>query len=186
MIIFVGGVPGAGKSSVASGLAAHLGIHYYDVDEYKREVYREDPDYDHNMAHGVPFCEETRMKLFNRVAEDFAALAQQHRHIVVDETLHKQGPRAFLFEAARKHFHGYVIVWVQASEKVILHRLTSGVREGHLLKDPVEMHNNFLREFEPFEESFITCLNEGELVDTIAEINQLFDNIAVCSELGSG
>ena len=57
------------------------------------------------------------------------------------------------------------------------------VLQGHLLEDPISMHNAFLKEFEPFEESIIICRNEGALEDTIGEINQLFDNIAVCSSL---
>ena len=91
--------------------------------------------------------------------------------------------REHLFEGARKYFGGYLIIWVKASEEVMLDRLTSQVRDGHLLKDPVAMHKAFLREFEPFDESIIICRNEGALEDTIEEINQLFDNIAVCSNL---
>lgn len=184
MIIFVGGLIGAGKSSVARGLAEHLSLHYYDVDELKREIYSQDPDFEYNMQHGVPFCEETRMKLFRKVVGDFAELSKWHEHLVVDETLHKIKLREFLFEHAEKYFGGYLVIWVKASEEVILERLSTQVREGHLLKDPVVMHNAFLKEFEPFEQSIIICRNEGALEDTINEINQLFDNIAVCSNLG--
>lgn len=184
MVIFVGGVIGAGKSSVARGLAEHLSLLYYDVDEHKRTFYRQDPDYQHNMEHGIPFCEETRKKVFQKVVDDFAELSKTHQHLVVDETLHKKQLRDFLFDGAKQYFGGYVIIWVKASEKVILERLTNHVREGHLLKDPVAMHHNFLKQFEAFEESIIICRNEGELEDTIEEIGQLFDNIAICSNLG--
>jgi len=183
MIIFVGGVVGAGKSSVAQGLARHLSLQYYDVDKHKRAVYKQDPDFQHNMENGIPFSEETRMKVFHKVLADFAELSNVHQHLVVDETLHKKQLREHLFEGARKYFGGYLIIWVKASEEVMLDRLTSQVRDGHLLKDPVGMHKAFLREFEPFDESIIICRNEGALEDTIEEINQLFDNIAVCSNL---
>ena len=126
------------------------------------------------------------MRLFHKVVEDFAELSLHHQHLVVDETLHKKKLRDFLFKHAEKYFGGYLIIWVKASEEVILERLTSKVREGHLLKDPVTMHNAFLKEFEPFEESIIICRNEGELEDTIEEINCLFDNIATCSGLVDG
>lgn len=183
MIIFVGGLIGAGKSSVARGLAEHLSLPYYDVDEHKRAIYRADPDFQHNMDNGIPFSEETRMKLFRKVVSDFAELSKIHRHMVVDETLHKKQLREYLFKGAQEHFGGYLIIWVKASEEVILQRLTSQVREGHLLKDPVAMHNAFLEEFEAFQESIIICRNDGALEDTIEEINRLFDNIAVCSSL---
>ena len=177
MIIFVGGVIGAGKSSVARGLAQHLSLHYYDVDEHKRTIYSEDSDFEYNMQHGVPFCEETRMRLFRKVVEDFAELSRNHQHLVVDETLHKKKLRDFLFEHATRYFGGYLVIWVKASEEVILERLTTQVREGHLLKDPISMHKAFLKEFEPFEESIIICRNEGALEDTIEEINCLLCTI---------
>ena len=114
MIVFVGGLPGAGKSSVARGLAQHLGILYYAVDEHKGPIDREDPDYERNMREGIPFCEATRMRLFEKVAGDFAGLAGDHDHLVVDETLHKQHLRNYLFRAAEQHFGGYVVIWVKA------------------------------------------------------------------------
>lgn len=183
MIIFVGGVIGAGKSSVAKGLAEHLSLQYYDVDEHKRAIYKKDPDYQHNMEHGIPFCEETRKKVFHKVVADFADLSHSHKHMVVDEALHKKKLREYLFKGADKYFGGYLIIWVKASEEVILARLRNKTREGHLLQDPVSMHMAFLKEFEPFEESLIICRNDGAMEDTIKEINQLFDNIATCSDL---
>jgi len=180
MIIFVGGVIGVGKSSVAKGLAEHLDVAYYDVDEHKRVIYRQDDDYDYNMQHGIPFSEETRLKVFEKVVEDFAELSQQHAHLVVDETLHKKSLREHLFAGAQEHFGGYIVVWVKASEDVILRRLTDHAREGHLLKDPVSMHRAFLKEFEPFDESIVVCHNNDKLEETIATINKLFDNIATC------
>lgn len=183
MIIFFGGLIGAGKSSVAKGLAEHLSVHYYDVDEPKRVIYRQDPAYQHNMDHGIPFSKETRLKVFEKVVNDFAELAEAHQHLVVDETLHKKELREYLFQGAKKYFGGYIIVWVQASEDVILRRLTDKTREGHILKDAVSMHNAFLKEFEPFDETIISCNNDGALEDTIEEIDNLFDNIAICSNL---
>lgn len=183
MIIFFGGLIGAGKSSVAKGFAEHLAVHYYDVDEHKRVIYQQDPAYQHNMEHGIPFSKETRLKVFRKVVNDFSELSKTHQHLVVDETLHNKELREYLFEGAKKYFGGYIIVWVQASEEVILNRLTNKAREGHILKDAVKMHNAFLKEFEPFDETIISCNNDGALEDTIDEINTLFDNIATCSNL---
>ena len=84
MIIFVGGLVGAGKSSVARRLAERLDIHYYDVDDIKKVVYREDPDFEKNMARGIPFSDETRRKVYDRVVADFRRLRKRHDHIVVE------------------------------------------------------------------------------------------------------
>ena len=183
MIIFVGGVVGAGKSSVAKGLAEHLSLFYYDVDKHKRDIYRQDPDFKHNLDNGIPFCEETRMKLYRKVVSDFSELSKIHQHLVVDETLHKQELRHFLFAGAKKYFTSYIVVWVKASEEIILDRLTRQVRKGHILRDPVNMHKNFMKEFEPFRQSIVVCRNDGLLEDTIKELENLFDTIAICSNL---
>ena len=185
MIIFVGGGIGAGKSSVAKELARHLSLLYNDVDEHKRVIYRQDPDYQHNMDEGIPFCKETRMKVYRKVVSDFAELSKTHQHLVVDETLHKQELRHYLFAGAKEHFVSYIVVWVKTSEEVILDRLTSNNREGHLLKDPIAMHKNFMKEFEPFKQSILVCRNDGRLEDTIKELKNLFDTIAICSNLTS-
>ena len=183
MIIFVGGGVGAGKSSVAKALAEHLSLLYYDVDEQKRVIYRQDPAYQHNMEEGVPFAKETRMNVYRKVVRDFAELSTTHEHMVVDETLHKKELRHFLFAGAKKYFSTYIIVWVKASDETILERLSSKVRKGHLLKDPVNMQKAFSKAFEPFEQSILVCRNDGELADTIKEVTNLFDAIAICSNL---
>ena len=110
-------------------------------------------------------------------------MSKTQEHLVVDETLHKKELRHFLFAGAKKYFISYIVVWVKASEEVILDRLTSNVREDHLLKDPVSMQINFRKEFEPFEQSILVCRNDGALEDTIKELKNLFDTIAICSNL---
>jgi gluconate kinase len=173
VIIFVGGLVGVGKSSVAKGLAREFNLHYYDVDIHKKSIYTADPDYQKNMELGIPFSKATRFKVFERVVKDFVELSKSHTHIIVDETLHKEELRNYLFAGAKKYFGGYTVVWVKASEKVILERLAKKERKGHILKDPVKMHNAFLKEFEPFKESLIVARNDGELDDTLEQITPL-------------
>ena len=173
MIIFVGGLVGAGKSSVAKGLAKKLGLHYYDVDIHKKSIYMDDPNYQQNMELGKPFSKSTRFKVFEKVVGDFEELAKDHTHIIVDETLHQEELRNYLFKGAKEHFGAYVVVWVKANEKIILDRLANNERKGHILKDPVKMHNAFLKEFEPFKESLIIARNDGELDDTLEQITPL-------------
>lgn len=117
------------------------------------------------------------------MVSDFAELSKVHQHIVVDETLHKQELRHYLFAGAKTYFTNYIVVWVKTSEEVIVERLTREVRKGHLLRDPVKMYKNFLKEFEPFEQSILVCRNDGRLEDTINELKNLFDTIAICSKL---
>ena len=177
MIIFVGGVVGAGKSSVAKKLAEKLDFYYYDIDEIKKVVYQEDPDFEHNMLLGIPFKDETRGQVFDRVVKDFSRLQKTHDHIVVDETLHKRKLRNILFDGAKKYFGKYYVVWVDADEDVIEGRLSSQVREGHILDDPMKMHRAFVKEFENFHQSIIQCRNNKTLNETVDDLMRLFRNV---------
>jgi len=118
MIIFVGGFVGAGKSSIARCLAEQYSFHYYEIDKVKNVIYPQDPDFQHNLTHGLPFKDETRLKVYEKVVTDFADLAQRYTHLVVDETLHKQKLRQVLFDGAKKYFGGYIIIWVQTDETI--------------------------------------------------------------------
>ena len=174
MIIFVGGLIGAGKSTVAKALAAHFSLHYYDVDEVKKSVFKTDPDYEHNMQNGIPFGDEIRKKVYSKVVEDLKTLSTQHNCIVVDETLHKRALRGLLFEAAEEFFGGYFVIWVQADDDVIVRRLSSRARKDHILKDPMAMHNSMLAEFEGFEESVLICRNNKKIEETMHEMQRFF------------
>jgi gluconate kinase len=174
MIIFVGGLIGAGKSTVAKALATHFSLHYYDVDEVKRSVFKTDLDYEHNMQNGIPFGDEIRKKVYFKVVEDLKILSTQHECIVVDETLHKRALRRLLFEAAEEFFGGYFVIWVQADENIIVKRLTSRARENHILKDPMAMHNSMLAEFVGFEEIVLICRNNKTIEETMHEMQRFF------------
>jgi gluconate kinase len=177
VVIFVGGLPGAGKSSIARFLAERFFIHYYDVDEVKKVVYPQDPDFQYNMEHGIPFKEETRLRVFEKVVSDFEHLAESHAHLVVDETLHLKKPRRVLFNAAKDYFGGYVIVWVKTDEAVAIGRLSGKERDHHILKDPMKMVPSFAKAFEPFDESYIVCHNNGSLEEATESLFSLIQNM---------
>lgn len=177
MIIFVGGLVGAGKSTVAKAIAEKYDLHYYDVDEAKKTVFRKDPDYEKNMREGIPFCDATRKKLYDTVVDDLKALSERFECIVVDETLHKREMRHRLFNAAEQFFGSFFVVWVKADEEIIEKRLTSKVREGHILKDPMSMHNAMVSEFEGFEQPLIVCRNNIDIEDTMNKLDRFLSAV---------
>ena len=179
MIIFVGGIIGAGKSTVAQKLASHYDIPYYDVDEVKKTVFRKDPDFERNIREGIPFSDELRREVFEQVFSDLEALVDEHPNIVVDETLHKREIRHFLYDEARRIAGGFIVIWVQAREEVILDRLGAQKRSGHLLDDPLPLHNAFKRQFEEYNRCIIDCPNNGAIEDTVGDLVNLIDNISI-------
>jgi len=183
MIIFVGGIVGAGKSTVARALANRLDLPYYDVDEVKKEVFRKDPDFERNIAEGIPFSDELRREVFRRVFSDLEALIDEHPHVVVDEILHKREIRHALYEEAERIAGGFIVIRVQAKEDVILARLASKARSGHFLGDPLPLHNTFRREFEEYDRCIIDCHNNHSAAETVADLVHLFENITVLGSL---
>jgi gluconate kinase len=178
MVIFVAGLVGVGKSAIAKLLADKLSIHYYSVDEVKKVVYPQDPDFERNIRDGIPFKEETRLKVFHQVAADFSRLAKGNKHLVVDETLHLRRPRQVLFDAAKACFGGYVIIWVGADEAVIEQRLRSKDRKDHILTDPLKMYRSFVRELEPIDEAHIVCQNNGSVEEATEGLLSLIKSLA--------
>jgi len=178
MVIFVAGLVGVGKSSIARRLAERLAIHYYAIDDVKKVIYPQDPDFEQNITNGIPFKEETRLKVFQKVVTDFSHLAQNHKHLVVDEALHLRRPRQVLFDAAKTLFGGYVIIWVKSGEAVIEQRLKSKDRKDHILKDPLKMYRSFVKEFESFDGCHIVCENNGSLEEATESLVSLIKNLA--------
>jgi gluconate kinase len=177
MVIFVAGLVGVGKSLIARRLADRLSIYYYAIDDVKKIIYPQDPDFEQNISDGIPFKEETRLKVFRKVATDFAHLAEGHKHLVVDESLHLRRPRQVLFDAAKACFGGYVIIWVKSGEAVIEQRLKSKDRKDHILKDPLKMYRSFAKEFESFDESHIVCENNGSIEEATESLATLIKNL---------
>jgi gluconate kinase len=178
MVIFVAGLVGVGKSSIAKLLSDRLSIHYYDIDEVKKAVYPLDPDFERNIREGIPFKEETRLKVFQKVAADFSHLAGNHKHLIVDETLHLRRPRRILLDAAKACFGGYVIIWVRADEAVIEQRLKSDDRKDHILTNPLRMYRSFAKEFERFDEPHIVCENNGSVEEATEGLLSLIHRLA--------
>ena len=184
MIIFVGGLIGAGKSTIAKGLASHFEIPYFDVDEIKKVVYQKDPDFERNLREGIPFSDEIRMEVFQAVCHDLEMLIGEHPHIVVDETLHKREIRQVLYDQARRIAGGFVIIWVHANEELILERLGGHKREGHILDDPLPMHNMMRKEFENYKRCIIDCPNNETPNDAVNDLVNLIESMGELSQLG--
>ncbi len=173
MIVFFGGMIGAGKSTIAKKFASAIGCLYYDVDEIKKSIYSQNPEYQRNLRDGIPFSDATRIKLFNLVIDDLKRLRADHDLVVVDETLHKREPRHNLYRAAEEIYGDFIVIWVRADERVIVDRLAATKREGHILDNPHTMRESFQRQFEDFNRSVVVCNNNGEPEEAVAHLQSL-------------
>jgi gluconate kinase len=161
MIIFLGGLVGAGKTSLAKGIARVFNAAYYDIDHTKMQIYPPD-DYWRKLQMGQPVSDELRLELFRRVLNDLAALAKQHSIVVTDEILHKRELRRILFDGALQLVGARLVVWIKASDSVIRARLASCPREGHILTRPDLMYASIKKIFEDINEADIVFDNNED------------------------
>lgn len=179
MIIFVGGLIGAGKSTVAKGLAERLGFLYFDLDEVKREVYDRDPENARLLEAGIPVGLQTRAQVYQEAIGRITPLLETHPNVVFDDTLHFRRFRHEMWDAMESLGHQAITVWVRADESVIKQRLTATPREGHVLKDPMPLLDQMMRDFEDFHHSLLMCPNNGALDDTLDDLISLLERIGV-------
>ena len=177
MIIFVGGLIGAGKSSVARCIAERLDYLYFDLDEIKKDVYGRDPDNARKLAEGIPPDLDTRAELYREATVQVRRLLANHPNIVFDDTLHFRRFRQFLYDEMGSIGQDFVMVWVRANEEVILARLSATSRENHILNDPIPLHEQMVRDFEEFQVPLLMCPNNGSLDDTVDEFFIMVDRI---------
>ncbi len=171
--IFIGGLIGTGKSSLAKALAEKLNIPYIDVDKFKKEVYSTDPNFEYNLKNNIPFSEETRIKTFNKAVESFSRLSRNNNYIVVEEVLSRKVLRKVFFDAAKKYFGDYLMIWIQVDESIVKERLEASPRQGHLLKNPFGMYLSIKKEFEDVEPSDIVFENNGDFNSSLLKLLEI-------------
>ncbi len=167
MIVLVGGLIGAGKSSVAQRIAERLDYVYFDLDEIKKEVYGRDPANARKLVEGVPPDITTRAELYRVAVAQVTTLLKASPNIVFDDTLHFRRFRQYLYEEMTKLGQDFVPIWVRADEEIILERLRAKPRENHILSDPIPLHEQMLKDFEEFQVPLLMCPNNGLLEETV-------------------
>lgn len=172
MIIFVGGLPGTGKTSLSKAVAQQLGIFHVDVDEVKKRIYPTDPDFERNIQEGLHFSDATRTRVMEDVAKSFHALHAKHKHIMVEEVLQKKILRDILYKGAMETFGTYLVIHVTADEKTVHDRLTRP-REGHMLTKPWNVYQSIKKDFDGIPEADIVFHNDVPFQEATEQLTEL-------------
>ena len=122
MLVVIAGMIGAGKSTIAREMAVRLSIPFFSIDEVKIRVGQTYPGYRSYLENSIPFPDEMRQQVYAQTLEGLQALAQTHRHAIVEETFHKKHLREPFFAAA-DIFNGILLTQVVHNDDLTKIRL---------------------------------------------------------------
>lgn len=175
MLIVIAGLIGVGKSTIAGEVSKRLNIPLYSIDDDKKRIYKQHPQYEYFIKNNIPFPDEIRRKTFGASLEGLRKLAKRHRHAVVEETFHKKSLRDPFFEEAKKVFGGMIITLVTLDEKLLKERLEKREQEeNHMVG--YGMYLSFKKQWEPFEKVDYLFINEGDFEGNMRKYIQFLKN----------
>lgn len=142
MIILVTGLPGTGKSTLASALAEKLHARYISTDIVRKTESQ------------AEYSEEKKMEVYQLILEkiDFG------HDYVLDGTFYSQRIRDFFEEKAIEKGHGFTIIEMTADEKIIEKRV-SEIRKW--TDAGFEVYLKLRSSYEPVQEKHLT-LDSGK------------------------
>lgn len=112
------------------------------------------------------------MRIYGKALEDFSRLAKLHSHVVIERTFHRNGPREFLLDGAKRYFHPVLFFWVDSDETSARARIERMPKKGLVvnLEDGLAEREAVQKEFEPFQTEPIRFLNEGSPEESVARL----------------
>ncbi|MBI5390033.1 AAA family ATPase [Candidatus Woesearchaeota archaeon] len=166
MLVVIAGLIGAGKSTIAKEISQRLDIPFYSIDEDKKRIYHEHPQYDYFIKNNIPFPDDTRRKTFDASLAGLRKLAKKHKHAVVEETFHKKSLREPFFKEAKKIFGGMILTLVTVDDAEVKKRLEKREREeDHMVG--YGMYLSFKKDWELFDHVDYHLVNEGNFEENM-------------------
>lgn len=166
MLIVIAGLPGTGKTTIAKEVAKRLGVPLYSIDEDKKRIYKQLPEYEHFIKNHIPFPDDVRKRTFDASLEGLRKLAVTHRDAIVEETFHKKKLREPFFEEARKIFGEIILTLVTLDDALVKARLDKRTdEEDHMVG--YGMYQSFKKQWEPFDHVDYTFVNQGNPEENI-------------------
>ena len=178
MLIALAGLVGAGKSTVARRVSDALAIPLYSIDDHKYELLAEHPEYQAYVDRNEPFPDDMRRQVFDRALDGLAKVAEQHPHVIIEETLHRKAIREPFLAAASELFGGMVLTHVVTDDALVEGRLARRDREEQHMVG-YGMYVAFKARFEPFDHVDYVFHNtddlEGNLERYLAFLRERLD-----------
>jgi gluconokinase len=159
MVIVVMGVTGSGKTTIGSLLAARLGWHFADADEFHSAANKE------KMHNGIPLSDADRLPWLATIHDQIAKWVALKQNLVLACSALKQSYRQLLWNGPEVQF-----VYLKGSYELIVGRLRA--RKGHFADEHI-----LAGQFADLEEP-----SDAVTVDIGASPEEIVDEI--CRRLG--
>jgi gluconokinase len=124
MVIVVMGVTGSGKTTIGSLLAARLGWHFADADEFHSAANKE------KMHKGIPLSDADRLPWLAAMHDQIAKWVALKQNVVLACSALKQSYRQLLWTGPEVQF-----VYLKGSYELIAERLRA--RKGHFADEHI-------------------------------------------------
>ena len=156
MLVVLGGFIGNGRGFLGPLLAKEMGFYYYPLLEKKKQLYL---DNKHRLHERImePSTDPARAQLYREVLKDFRLLSKMYPDVIVEDTFHREKPREFFLQEARRYFSPVVFVWIESPDETAVARLQRAERIKLVPSAAKAIHtrSKTMKEFEPFSGALI-------------------------------
>ena len=155
MLVMLMGLPGSGKSYLASRLAAKFSAVYISSDEVRQEVFTEQT-----------YSKEEKRKIYNEMLQRMTHALQQHQKVVLDATFYKEDIRRSFLRRATELNQKCWIIEVVADEGLIRQRVSQKRTNSEA---DFSVYQTLKKEFDPPEQEHLVLQSREDNIEEMLD-----------------
>lgn len=155
ILLITTGLIGSGKSSIATEIAATLGICVLQSDRIRKETPRLTPTPSQHVPYGTGiYTHAARQHVYTVLAEQAARRLQEGRSVILDASFSQRANRLQMAQLAHAFNADFLILACTAPANVIQNRLEARAHEpSHISDARIDLLPSFSRHYEPLHTS---------------------------------
>lgn len=176
MIIFISGNIGSGKTTLAKMAAKKFNFFYFDADNLKPKIYSELKNFREMLNQGKPVPPSIRANLYKEMLKKLKIVSKKHNNVIVDETLYTQLGRSDLIKKSTQIFKRCAVILVTTKYKNTIRRLNMH-RKGHMLTNPIALHNAMEKTKKPFKKYDLVLKNDLTISKSFKQLSLYINSL---------
>lgn len=150
MIVIVFGLPGSGKSYLASRFAGKINADYINSDSMRKK-----------MLHHRTYSEKEKLSVYNKMLAQMRKVVKQNKNLVLDGTFYKNDIRKKFIEEAEST-GSIIFIEVKADEALIRERLKKSRMDSEA---DFEVYKIVKKEWEPLYEHHLILQSTDDNIE---------------------